>query len=80
MTSRVAIEPRIVPSEEAELVLGAVRSRDGTTIGYRRLGMGPGLILLHGSMSSGGHHVELARLLADTFTVFVPDRRGRGLS
>ena len=80
MTSQIAIEPRIVPIDEAELALGAVRSRDGTTIGYRRLGRGPGLILLHGSMSSGGHHVELARLLADTFTVFVPDRRGRGLS
>jgi pimeloyl-ACP methyl ester carboxylesterase len=55
-------------------------SRDGTTIGYRRCGRGPGLILLHGSMSSGAHHTELARLLSDAFTVFVPDRRGRGLS
>jgi pimeloyl-ACP methyl ester carboxylesterase len=61
-------------------VLGSVTSRDGTTIGYRRFGGGPGLVLLHGSMSSGAHHVELARLLSDTFTVFVPDRRGRGLS
>jgi pimeloyl-ACP methyl ester carboxylesterase len=31
-------------------------------------------------MSSGAHHIELARLLADTFMVVVPDRRGRGLS
>jgi pimeloyl-ACP methyl ester carboxylesterase len=64
----------------AEPVLESVTSRDGTTIGYRRFGRGPGLILLHGSMSSGAHHVELARLLEDTFTVVVPDRRGRGLS
>jgi pimeloyl-ACP methyl ester carboxylesterase len=63
-----------------EPVLESVTSRDGTTIGYRRFGRGPGLILLHGSMSSGAHHVELARLLAGTFTVVVPDRRGRGLS
>jgi pimeloyl-ACP methyl ester carboxylesterase len=63
-----------------EPLLESVTSRDGTTIGYRRFGRGPGLILLHGSMSSGAHHVELARLLADTFTVIVPDRRGRGLS
>ncbi len=64
----------------AEPVLGSVTSRDGTTIGYRRFGRGPGLVLLHGSMSSGAHHVELARLLAAAFTVMVPDRRGRGLS
>jgi len=64
----------------AEAILGSVSSRDGTTIGYRQFGRGPGLVLLHGSMSSGAHHVELARLLSDTFTVFVPDRRGRGLS
>src|SRR4051794_38213930 len=57
-----------------------VASRDGTAIGYRRFGDGPGLVLLHGSMSSGAHHTELARLLADAFTVYVPDRRGRGLS
>jgi pimeloyl-ACP methyl ester carboxylesterase len=65
---------------QAEPVLGSVTSRDSTTIGYRRFGRGPALVLLHGSMSSGAHHTELARLLADTFTVFVPDRRGRGLS
>ena len=61
-------------------VFGSVTSADGTTIGYRRFGDGPGLVLLHGSMSSGAHHTELARLLADAFTVYVPDRRGRGLS
>jgi pimeloyl-ACP methyl ester carboxylesterase len=60
--------------------LGSVLSRDGTTIGYRQFGKGPGLVLIHGSMSSGAHHVELARLLSDAFTVVVPDRRGRGLS
>lgn len=58
----------------------SVVSRDGTKIGYRQVGGGPGLILLHGSMSSGAHHAELANLLSDTFTVVVPDRRGRGLS
>jgi pimeloyl-ACP methyl ester carboxylesterase len=70
----------VLAADEAEPILGSVTSRDGTTIGYRRFGRGPGLVLLHGSMSSGAHHVELARLLSDTFTVFVPDRRGRGLS
>jgi len=57
-----------------------VTSRDGTEIGYRRFGSGPALVLLHGSASSSAHHVELAGLLADAFSVIVPDRRGRGLS
>ena len=65
---------------DAASVLASVTSADGTTIGYRQVGSGPGVILIHGSMSSGAHHVDLARLLADMFTVVVPDRRGRGLS
>jgi pimeloyl-ACP methyl ester carboxylesterase len=80
MTSQIATQSGTVQIETAELALGSVTSRDGTTIGYRRLGRGPRLILLHGSMSSGAHHVDLARLLAESFTVVVPDRRGRGLS
>lgn len=59
---------------------GVVPSKDGTTIGYRQLGDGPGVVLLHGAMSSGYNLVELAEALADAFTVYVPDRRGRGLS
>jgi pimeloyl-ACP methyl ester carboxylesterase len=58
----------------------AVTSRDGTRIGYRRLGEGPGLVVLHGSMSSSHNHMQLAEALADAFTVYLPDRRGRGLS
>lgn len=61
-------------------VTGFVTSHDGTTIGYRQLGQGPGVIILHGSMSTGYHHLDLAELLADTFTVYLPDRRGFGLS
>jgi len=57
-----------------------VTSTDGTTIGYRKLGHGPGVVLLHGSMSTGYNHIQLAEALADTFTVYLPDRRGRGLS
>jgi pimeloyl-ACP methyl ester carboxylesterase len=57
-----------------------VTSRDGTIIGYRQLGQGPGVALLHGGASSGYNHLQLAELLADTFTIYLPDRRGRGLS
>src|SRR6266480_3974142 len=58
----------------------AVTSADGTRIGYRQLGQGPGLVLVHGAMQSAQSFMKLATALADTFTVYVPDRRGRGLS
>ena len=60
--------------------IGAVTSKDGAVIGYRQLGRGPGVVLLHGAASSGYNHLQLAEALADAFTVYVPDRRGRGLS
>ena len=59
---------------------GAVVSKDGTTIGYRQLGRGPGLVVLHGAMESAASHMQLAEALADSYTVYLPDRRGRGLS
>jgi pimeloyl-ACP methyl ester carboxylesterase len=59
---------------------GSVTSRDGTTIGYRQLGHGPGVVLLHGAMESANSHMQLAASLADAFTVYVVDRRGRGMS
>ncbi len=59
---------------------GSVTSADGTTIGYRQLGHGPGVVLLHGTASSGYNHIQLAEALADAFTVYVPDRRTLGLS
>ena len=79
----IAHEPTSVHTRRGgpvEPVLGSATSADGTTIGYRRFGRGPGLVLLHGSMSSGAHHTDLARFLADSFTLYVPDRRGRGLT
>ncbi|HEX9096814.1 MAG TPA: alpha/beta hydrolase [Candidatus Dormibacteraeota bacterium] len=59
---------------------GSVVSKDGTTIGYRQLGRGPGLVVLHGAMESAQSHMQLAEALADAYTVYLPDRRGRGLS
>ena len=63
-----------------QVTTGSVVSKDGTTIGFRQLGHGPGLIVLHGAISSGYTHMQLARALADFFTVYLVDRRGRGLS
>ena len=61
-------------------ITGHVTSKDGTTIGYRQLGHGPAVVLLHGGMESAVSHIELGEALADTYTVYLPDRRGRGLS
>jgi pimeloyl-ACP methyl ester carboxylesterase len=57
-----------------------VASRDGTAIGYRQIGTGPGLVLLAGAMQSSRNFTQLGELLADRFTLYLPDRRGRGLS
>ncbi|GAA3650271.1 alpha/beta hydrolase [Nonomuraea antimicrobica] len=57
-----------------------VTSADGTTIGYRRLGEGPGLLLISGGYLAAQHYMGLARALSDGFTVHVHDRRGRGRS
>lgn len=59
---------------------GGVISADGIRIGYRQIGNGPGLILLHGALQSSFNFTKLARAMSANFTVYVPDRRGRGLS
>jgi len=64
----------------APLTTGSVTSADGTQIGYLRLGHGPAVVLLHGSNESARSHLQLGQALAGEFTVYLPDRRGRGLS
>ncbi|WP_247004639.1 alpha/beta fold hydrolase [Halosolutus gelatinilyticus] len=61
-------------------ITNSVTSKDGTTIGYRQLGQGPGIVLVHGAMQSSQNLIKLGRILSDPFTVYIPDRRGRGLS
>ena len=58
----------------------SVTSNDGTVIGYRQMGNGPGIILVHGAVMSSQLFMKLGTALSDTFTVYMPDRRGRGLS
>jgi pimeloyl-ACP methyl ester carboxylesterase len=58
----------------------SVTSNDGTVIGYRQMGGGPGIILVHGAVMSSQLFMKLGTALSDTFTVYIPDRRGRGLS
>jgi pimeloyl-ACP methyl ester carboxylesterase len=64
----------------AEMTTGSVISKDGTRIGFLRVGQGPAVVLLHGSNESARSHIHLALALADAFTLYLPDRRGRGLS
>ena len=62
------------------MVPRSVTSADGTRIGYRELGEGPGVVLVHGGMQSAQNFDRLAKALSGAFRVCVPDRRGRGRS
>jgi pimeloyl-ACP methyl ester carboxylesterase len=57
-----------------------VRSADGTTIAYERTGDGPPVVLVDGALCHRAFNGQrpLAERLADRFTVYVYDRRGRG--
>ncbi len=67
-------------SKNLNYTKGSVISKDGTVIGYRQMGNGPGIVLLHGGIKSSQSLMKLGTDLSDAFTVFIPDRRGRGLS
>ncbi|MGW5287571.1 alpha/beta fold hydrolase [Rhodococcus pyridinivorans] len=68
------------PRRTAWEVVVHIESRDGTTIGFRKLGQGPGLVVVHSSIATGDEWSRMASALADRFTVHLVDRRGRGLS
>jgi pimeloyl-ACP methyl ester carboxylesterase len=67
---------------ETEVTTQTVSSHDGTTIAYERVGAGPALVLVDGAMCyrQFGPCRDLAMKLADRFTVYFYDRRGRGES
>jgi pimeloyl-ACP methyl ester carboxylesterase len=67
-------------SKNMEYTKDSVISKDGTVIGYRQMGCGPGIILLHGGAKGSQSLMQLSMNLSDDFTVYIPDRRGRGLS
>lgn len=73
MSSKVDAQ-RLAPRQEN------VSSLDGTTISFLSFGQGPGLVVLPGNNRRAHHYLALATNLADTFTVHVIERRGRGLS
>ena len=60
--------------------MNTVTSKDGTTIAFDRLGDGPPVILVSGGSVDRSSNAPLAERLAEHFTVFNYDRRGRGPS
>jgi pimeloyl-ACP methyl ester carboxylesterase len=79
MTTRTSVQPAPATAP-APYTTGTLTARDGVTLGYRQLGHGPGVVMLHGAMESAASHLQLAQALADQHTVYLLDRRGRGLS
>jgi pimeloyl-ACP methyl ester carboxylesterase len=59
---------------------GRVMSADGTAIAYERAGSGPAVVLVGGGATDRSENAPLATELAERFTVFNYDRRGRGQS
>jgi pimeloyl-ACP methyl ester carboxylesterase len=57
-----------------------ILSKDGTAIAVERTGRGPSLVFVDGAMCyrASGPSQSMAAALADYFTVFTYDRRGRG--
>jgi hypothetical protein len=57
-----------------------VASKDGTTIALDESGKGPAVVIVGGILGDRSQQAPLAVLLAEHFTVFNYDRRGRGES
>lgn len=60
--------------------MGTVSSKDGTVIAFDRSGTGPAVVIVGGILGDRSQQAPLAELLAEHFTVFNYDRRGRGES
>jgi hypothetical protein len=63
-----------------EHIMQKVTSADGTPIAYDRLGDGPAVVLVCGGSVDRMSNAPLAALLAQSYTVYNYDRRGRGVS
>jgi pimeloyl-ACP methyl ester carboxylesterase len=55
-------------------------SPDGTPIAYARSGMGPPLVLVHGTSATSTRWTPILPALEQHFSVYAIDRRGRGES
>lgn len=57
-----------------------VHSADDTSIGFRQLGSGPAVVFVHGAWANGAVWLDVAGRIADHYTCYVMDRRGRDSS
>ena len=55
-----------------------ITSTDGTMIAYQRSGVGPPLVLVHGTTADHTRWVPVLPAFEQHFTVYAVDRRGRG--
>jgi pimeloyl-ACP methyl ester carboxylesterase len=68
---------------EGDIPMNTVTSKDGSRISYRQTGQGPVVVLVDGAIQYSAFDQsqgQLAKLLAEHFTVIQYDRRGRGES
>jgi pimeloyl-ACP methyl ester carboxylesterase len=61
-------------------LIETVRSKDGTSIACERRGQGPPLLMVHGSTVDHTRWGGIVSRLAQHFTLYMMDRRGRGQS
>ena len=66
----------------SEEVTGVAASADGTPIAWTRVGSGPAIVLVDGALCTRafGPAKDVSAALADRYTVYSYDRRGRGES
>jgi pimeloyl-ACP methyl ester carboxylesterase len=74
------VPDQLRPPDGLATARGTVESPDGTPIAYLRVGSGPALVVCHGSFASAQDWLPFAVEMADTRTVYLYDRRGRGSS
>ncbi|GAB7020973.1 alpha/beta fold hydrolase [Halostagnicola bangensis] len=58
----------------------SITSADGTEIAYKQTGEGPPVVLVHGSTGNHREWREIVPTLAEEYTVYAINRRGRGMS
>jgi pimeloyl-ACP methyl ester carboxylesterase len=74
------LETATLNPPRSETVQEYVRSKDGTRIGFKRIGQGSPLVFVHGSLSKGTDWIGVASCLSSQFACLMMDRRGHGRS
>jgi pimeloyl-ACP methyl ester carboxylesterase len=70
----------LLSTKPQDFVTHSLTSIDGAVISYQVIGYGPGLVLVHGAGLAASSYHKLALSLADSYMVYLLDRRGHGKS